>query len=163
MRCLLDLVRNIRADSCTSSVAISFAISRRRKGVPLSKRWEADFARIQIVKRDNTIQLLAFFRDFSHGSCMNFELRVMDTFEALEKGGQYCLRMVNAKFALPTTEGDSTKDFLCLDLPEYPSEHDNILVGFHDESGECTNPLSRIMLTSCIKNEIDLLLNFQQK
>lgn len=140
-----------------------FAISRRRKGVPLSKRWEADFARIQIIKRDNTIQLLAFFRDFSHGSCMNFELRVMDSFEALEKGGQYCLRMVDAKFALPSAQGDSTKDFLCLDLPEYPSEHDDILVGFHDETGERTVVPRGIMLTSCLKNETDLPLNFQQK
>ena len=87
----------------------------------------------------------------------------MDTFEALEKGGQYCLRMVDAKFALPTIEGDSTKDFLCLDLPEYPGEHDDILVGFHDESGECSFVQPRITLTSCIKNEIDSLLNFQQK
>ncbi|KAL9127535.1 MAG: hypothetical protein Q9217_003603 [Psora testacea] len=117
-----------------SSVATHFAISRRRKGVPLYKHWEADFARIQILRQDKTIQLLAFFKDFSHGACMNFVLKVTDVFETSTKSGQYLLRIVDAKFALPKRSDDPTREFVCLDMPEYPSEHDDITIGFHDEN-----------------------------
>ena len=59
---------------------------------------------------------------------MNFELKVMDAFEAFEKGGEFYVRMADAKFALPKSEEDSTRDFVCLDMPAYPSEHDDIMI-----------------------------------
>ena len=116
------------------SVATHFAISRRRKGVPIPKRWETDFARIQILKQHKSVQLIAFFRDFSHGSCMNFVLKVTDIFETSSKANGHYLRIVDAKFALPRGEADLAKGFVCLDTPEYPAERDDITIGFHDEN-----------------------------
>ncbi|KAI9752555.1 MAG: hypothetical protein M1835_001084, partial [Candelina submexicana] len=75
-----------------------FAISRRRMVVPIYKRWEATQARLQILRQDNTVQLVAFFEDFSHGDCMNFHLKSTDVFEAFGKGGKFFIRIVDAKF-----------------------------------------------------------------
>ena len=66
---------------------------------------------------------------------MNFVVKVTDVLEVLSKGGEHFLRIVDAKFALPKSEEDPTKEFVCLDMPEYPSEHDDIMIGFHDEQG----------------------------
>ncbi|KAG8533747.1 uncharacterized protein KY384_001488 [Bacidia gigantensis] len=119
-------------DVLYEGVGSYFAISRRRKGVPIHKYWEADFVRMQVLKQDKTVQLALFFKNFSHGSCMNFVVRSTDFFEKLDKNDRNYLRIVDAKFALPKSQEDSTRDFVCLDFPEYPGEHDDIMIGFED-------------------------------
>ncbi|KAL8810545.1 MAG: hypothetical protein Q9200_002491 [Gallowayella weberi] len=115
--------------------ARTFSISRRRMVVPIHKRWEALGTRIQIVSRDKTIQLLAFFKDFSHGTCMNFALKSTDVFECFTRSNHAYLSIVDAKFALPKSEKDSNHDFISLDMPEYPAEHDDITICFESEQG----------------------------
>lgn len=141
-------------------IAASFSISRRRMVVPIYKHWSASTVRLQIVQQDNIIQLLAFFEDFSHADAMNFQLKSMDTFEKVDKGGKSYVKLVDAKFALPVEErrgeGKMGKEegresgwakkggrrrFVCLDLVEYPGEHDDILIGFDDKKGEFILPL----------------------
>lgn len=116
-------------------LASHFAISRRRTVVSVHKKWEASSARLQILKHDKSVQLVGFFRDFSHGTCMNFVLKVTDVFETFGKAGLFFLRIVDAKFALPKMPDDEGSEFICLDMPEYPSEHDDITIGFDNEKG----------------------------
>jgi hypothetical protein len=104
--------------------------------VPIYKKWEASSARLQILKQDRVIQLVAFFQDFSHGDCMNFHLKGTDVFESFSKSGKHYIRIVDAKFALPKGEGASNTGFVCLDMPEYPGEHDDITIAFDSASGE---------------------------
>lgn len=115
-------------------LASTFSISRRRM-VGINKRWEASTPRLQIVKQEKAMQLVAFFKDFIHGSCMNFVLRVTDFFDTFTRSGVFFLRIVDAKFALPKGESDPARDFVCLDSPDYPGEHDDIVIGFDSEQG----------------------------
>ena len=117
-------------------LASTFSISRRRMVVPMHKRWEASTPRLQIVKQDKTVQLVAFFKDFSHGTCMNFALKMTDSFETFARSGVSFLRIVDAKFSLPKDESNPARDFVCLDMPDFPSEHDDIVIGFDNEQGE---------------------------
>lgn len=114
-------------------LATTFSISRPRMVVPLYKRWEASTPRLQIIKQDKTVQLVAFFKDFSHGACMNFVLKVTDVFDTFARSGGFFLRIVDAKFALPKGQSDPARDFVCLDIPAYPGEHDDIIIGFDNE------------------------------
>lgn len=66
---------------------------------------------------------------------MNFALKSTDFFESHSKSGTYYVRIVDAKFALPKSGDDSSKDFVCLDIPQYPGEHDDITIGFDVEAG----------------------------
>lgn len=93
-------------------------------------------ARIQIVQLDKVLQLVAYFKDFPYGTCMTFVLKTTDNFESLTRSEQYCIRIVDAKFALPKRSTGKNHDFICLDMPEYPSEHDDITIGFENEAGE---------------------------
>lgn len=104
--------------------------------VPIYKRWEANLARVQVVKQDRIIQIAAFFVDFAHGECMNFAVKSTDAFESFNRSGKFCIRLVDAKFALPKGEEDDARTFICLDLPEYPGEHDDITIAFETESGK---------------------------
>ena len=113
----------------------NFAISRRRKGLPLHKQWEATSARLQVIHQDKVFQLVVFLKDFSHGACMNFVLKATDVFEIFSKSAMFFLRIADAKFAMPKGGEDQTKNFVCLDLPEYPGEHDDISIGFDNEQG----------------------------
>ncbi|KAL9615373.1 MAG: hypothetical protein Q9167_000201 [Letrouitia subvulpina] len=115
--------------------ATSYSISRRRMVVPIHKRWEANMARLQLLKNMKTTQLVAFFKDFPYGSCMNFILKSTDKFESFSHSRQYCIRIVDAKFALPKSTSDPWRDFICLDLPDYPSEHDDVTITFGSEAG----------------------------
>lgn len=115
--------------------------------VPIHKKWEASLARVQVVKQDKVIQLLAFFNDFNHGKCMNFVVKGTDRMEPLGRAGKFGIRIVDAKFALPNMEEDAASDFVCLDMPEYPMEHDDITIAFDTESGMCTSHMERILLT----------------
>ena len=139
--------------------ASSFNISRRRMVVPIYKKWDAVTTRIQLVQRDNVIQLVAFFENFSHGDCMNFILKSTDVFEISAKSGKFSLRIVDAKFALPQAHGEGEagidKGFLCLDLPEYPGEHDDITIVFDNELGKFTlRFLRELLLTRCRTRQI---------
>lgn len=110
--------------------------------VPIYKKWEATTVRVQIVQQDTVVQLLAFFEDYSHADAMSFALKTTDIFEQVEKAGKQAVKLVDAKFPLPP-EADKSKPpeaarrFVCLDMPEYPGEHDDITVGFNSEAGTC--------------------------
>jgi hypothetical protein len=120
-------------------MANSFNISRRRMVVPIYKKWDAASTRLQIVQREKVVQLVAFFENFSHGDCMNFALKSTDVFETSGRSGKYSLRIVDAKFAMPKARGEEESsvdhEFVCLDMPEYPGEHDDITIVFDTESG----------------------------
>ncbi|KAJ5573241.1 hypothetical protein N7450_010225 [Penicillium hetheringtonii] len=116
------------------SIASSFTISRRRSMVPIYKKWEANLARVQIVRQEKVVQLLAFFADFHHGSCMNFVLKGTDHIESFGRSGKFGIRIVDAKFALPKKDDDASSEFVCLDMPEYPIEHDDIAITFDSEA-----------------------------
>lgn len=109
--------------------------------VPIYKKWEASLTRIQIVRQERVVQLLAFFNDFSHGKCMNFVLKGTDTMESFMRNGKFWIRFVDCKFALPKTEDDPSSDFLCLDMPDYPIEHDDISIAFDTEAGMLSSRL----------------------
>lgn len=125
--------------------------------VPIYKRWEAQNVRIQIVQQDNIVQLLAFFEDFSHAESMSIQLKSMDVFEKADRGGKFGVRLVDAKFALPREEkgrerGEAGKNvegrFVCLDVPEYPGEHDDVTVVFEGEGGTCCDSPSSVLWLS---------------
>lgn len=144
--CSLNDVHTFQAAMTGFSVrfdghASSFSISRRRMVVPLQKKWAAISARLQILQRDtHVVQLAVFFRDFDLGTCMNFVLKSTDVFETSNKSGSFFLRIADAKFALPKGSDDPDRDFLCLDVLEYPSEHDDITIGFDNEEGKLFLP-----------------------
>ncbi|KAH8675552.1 hypothetical protein BX600DRAFT_507781 [Xylariales sp. PMI_506] len=119
-------------------IAASLNITRRRMVVPVHKKWESGTARIQVVRQDKTVQLLAFFEEWSHGQCMGFVLKGTDVFESSGRGGKSSLKISDAKFPLPRVPvdgGEKTDDmaFVCLDLPDYAGEHDDISILFEDE------------------------------
>ena len=103
--------------------------------VPLYKRWEASRTRLQVVKQNTTVQLVAFFKNFAHGSCMSLCLKGTDVFETFSRSGTFYLRIVDAKFALPKGQEDRSKGFVSLDTPEYPGEHDDVTIEFETETG----------------------------
>ncbi|ETS87225.1 hypothetical protein PFICI_01053 [Pestalotiopsis fici W106-1] len=120
-------------------VASSLNITRRRMVVPVHKKWESGTARIQVAHHalDGTVQLLAFFEDWIHGHCMGFVLKGTDVYEASGKMGKAAIKFVEAKFPLPKGgDGGEKRDedrFLCLDMPDYAGEHDDISIVFEDE------------------------------
>ncbi|ORY66146.1 uncharacterized protein BCR38DRAFT_173823 [Pseudomassariella vexata] len=129
-------------------VASSLNIARRRMVVPVYKKWESGTARIQVVQSEKTVQLLAFFENWSHGQCMGFVLKGTDVFESSGRGHKSQLKMVDCKFPLPKIpdeEGTKTDDmaFVCLDMPDYAGEHDDITIVFEDEN-------ERDRLCSCL-------------
>ncbi|KAK2004678.1 hypothetical protein LX36DRAFT_355927 [Colletotrichum falcatum] len=120
-------------------LAAAFAISRRRMVVPIHKKWEAGLTRVQVVQQGSVIQLLAFFPDFHHGQCMNFQLKGTDVYEMFSRSGKAGIKFVDAKFPLPRMPngGDGPSDdmgFICLDLPDLPGEHDDISILFENEA-----------------------------
>lgn len=119
-----------------NSFASAFTIARRRMVVPIHKKWEASLARIQVVQQEKVVQLLAFFADFNHGKCMNFVLKGTDVLETFGRSsGKTGVRIVDAKFAFPRDDGDPSSWFICLDMPDYASEHDDISIVFNSDSG----------------------------
>lgn len=115
---------------------VSFSITRRRTVVALHKKWESTVCRLQIVRKNQNVQLLAFFKDFQYGQCMSVPLKPIDVFELFSKGGKHMLVIVEAKFALPKNREMENRAFLSLDNPEYPSEHDDITIVFDSDMGE---------------------------
>ena len=131
----------------------NFAISRRRKGLPLHKQWEANLARLQVINQDKVFQLVVFLKDFGHGACMNFVLKVTDVFEIFSKSAMFFLRLADAKFAMPKGEEDPTRNFVCLDLPEYPGEHDDITIGFDNEQSMLAYLPAMVMTNATIDRD----------
>jgi len=114
--------------------------------VPIHKRWEANRARLQVLKQDKIVQLVVFFEDFNHGDCMNFALKSTDAFESFNRSAKFCVRIVDAKFALPKDGEGARRKFVCLDMPEYPGEHDDIVITFETEAGMLkTTPGSSVL------------------
>ncbi|KAI1261758.1 hypothetical protein F5Y18DRAFT_191728 [Xylariaceae sp. FL1019] len=118
-------------------VASSLNISRRMMVVPIHKKWEAGTTRIQVVEQEKTMQLLAFFEDWSHGQCMGLVLKGTDVYESFSRNGKGGLKLADAKFPLPKVPADGqpkTDDmaFLCLDMPDFAGEHDDITIVFDD-------------------------------
>ncbi|MCJ1244666.1 hypothetical protein MMC30_001865 [Trapelia coarctata] len=114
--------------------ASSLAISRRRMVVPIHKHLEANNVRLQVVRRDGSTQLLAIFQNFALGRCMNFALKGTDVFESFNRSGKFYVRLVDAKFSMPKSEKEEGWEFLCLDIVDYSSEHDDIVIGFETEA-----------------------------
>lgn len=81
---------------------------------------------------------------------MNFALKSTDFFESHSKSGTYYVRIVDAKFALPKSGDDSSKDFVCLDIPQYPGEHDDITIGFDVEAGMFCAFISFLHMTDVV-------------
>lgn len=130
-------------------LARDFTISRRRPVTALSKHKKLDtnLTRVQVVSHDNDkmIQLLAFFEAGTPwASSLGFVLKGVDVFERYDAKGKVGVRLVDAKFTLPRMEkpkkGDPPQDegrlFVCLDMPEYPAENDDIWIGFDDNEGK---------------------------
>lgn len=117
-------------------IVTAFAIARRRMVVPIHKKWEAGETRIQVVQQDTQLQLLAFFEDFSHGHCMNFVLKGTDIYECSSRSGKSVLKIIDAKFPLPrmTESAGEEAAFVCLDSPDYASEHDDISIIFEKDT-----------------------------
>lgn len=126
-------------------IASSLNISRRMMVVPIHKKWEAGTTRIQVVQQDKTVQLLAFFEDWHHGQCMGFVLKGTDVFECFSRNGKSGLKLADAKFPLPKVPADGsakTDDmaFLCLDMPDFAGEHDDLTILFDDGLGKALFP-----------------------
>ena len=66
---------------------------------------------------------------------MNFILKETDSYECFNRSGKVGVRIIDAKFALPKTPADESGRFVCLDMPDYPSEHDDINIVFESEQG----------------------------
>lgn len=125
-------------DVLFDGVAASFNISRRRMVVPIYKKWDAASTRVQIVQKEKIIQLVAFFENFNHGDCMNFTLKTTDVFENSGRSGKFSVKIDDAKFAMPKAKGENAAavdhEYVCLDMPEYPGEHDDITIVFDTEA-----------------------------
>ncbi len=115
----------------------SFAIARRR--LVVHKKWEALLARVQLLVCEESIKLAAFFDDFKHGVCMNIDLHPTDVFESYNKGENFYVRLVDARFELPkmrSESGGSQADgFLVLSPKNGPAEHDDVTINFDSAPG----------------------------
>lgn len=136
-------------DNCTS-----LSISRRRMVVPIMKKWEAASPRIQIVRQHASVQLVAFFDDWSKGDSMNFRLKSTDSYEIVNRSAfgkkAFEVKFVDAKFSLPKggerdddghrvdrAAGDAFywAGGVSFDSVEYPTEHDDITFEFAGDAG----------------------------
>lgn len=144
--------QQIRYDSTASL----FAISRRRMVVPIYKKLETNKVRLQILTQGSVMQIAAFFEDFAYADAMVFQVKPSDVFEKAknDKGGKYCVKLVDAKFTLPGKEKEQDgvvedeggmdgvwprgvqRRFVNLEGLEYAEEHDDITIGFDREEGE---------------------------
>lgn len=116
--------------------------------VPIYKKWEASLARVQIVRQEKVVQMLVFFGDFQHGTCMNFVLKGTDIMESFNRSGKFGIRLVDAKFALPKKDDDPGSNFVCLDMPEYAIEHDDLTITFDTEAGKFRDLRFRLAMIS---------------
>lgn len=129
----------------------SFSISRRRRMIPYRKEWTPPHTRVQILKRGSFVQLVAYFEGFKHGKCMSFALKETDVYHTLAKG--CLLKLVDAKFSLPVAVQEGMREeelgFACLDVMEYPGEHDNIVISFNSDLGKSLTSNSSCRMLTC--------------
>jgi hypothetical protein len=130
-------------------LASTLAISRRMMVVPIYHKWAASNVRIQIVAnlQNTVIQLLAFMEDFAHAEALCFQVKTTDVFESIKGDGKnkkWAIKMVDAKFTLPPTQGKdeqfspeekAKRRFVNLEGLDYAQEHDDITVGFETQEG----------------------------
>jgi hypothetical protein len=129
----------------------SFSISRRRLLLPKSKEWKSPSTRIQLLRRKESFQLVAYFEGFRYGKCMNFALKKTDSFEMVKVKNLTLIRFIDAKFALPSGDYASSEiacGFVNLDALEYPSENNNITIGFENYSGKSKGVSVPLIYTS---------------
>nr|POE68834.1 hypothetical protein CFP56_66848 [Quercus suber] len=148
-------------------MASTFGISRRRMVVPIYHKWTAADVRLQIVAQDTVIKVVAFMEGFSHADAMLIQVKSMDVFETIKgdgKGKKWALKMVDAKFSLPTREERKEKEspstdsdahtvqrrFVNLEGLEYAGEHDDITIGFDTEDGESRPLFGFLQLVSLL-------------
>jgi hypothetical protein len=121
------------------SLATRFLITRRQKLLPLIKQWDTNLARVQLIQRGGRFQIIAFFHQFRHWKCLNFEITALDETEKMEQKGESGVRIRDAKYALPLNESGSGEgelpSSLCLDELEFPSEHSDVAIMFGDVIG----------------------------
>lgn len=69
---------------------------------------------------------------------MNFNLKATDSFESSGNGksGKFTVKIVDAKFALPKGPESEARGFVCLDMPDFPGEHDDVTITFESENGK---------------------------
>lgn len=91
---------------------------------------------------------------------MNFALKSTDIFESSHRPGKFAIKIVDAKFALPKSLDDETADFVCLDMPDYPAEHDDIMITFDAEKGQtvCVSSLIQPSINSLAYIECTMIL-----
>ncbi|KAL3450265.1 hypothetical protein BJX65DRAFT_294034 [Aspergillus insuetus] len=81
-------------------------------------------------------QIIAFFHQFRHWKCLNFEVTALDETEKMEQKGESGVRIKDAKYALPLNESGSgageLPSSLCLDELEFPTEHSDVAIMFGD-------------------------------
>ena len=114
--------------------------------VPIYKKWEASNVRLQLVAKESVVQVLAFMEDFSHADALCFQVKSTDVFETIKGDGKnkkWGVKMVDAKFSLPSREkGEQSEEeklqrrFVNLEGLDYAEEHDDIAIGFETEQGE---------------------------
>jgi hypothetical protein len=128
-------------------LASTLAISRRMMVVPIYHKWAATNVRIQIVAnaQNTVIKLLAFMEDFAHAEALCFQVKTTDVFETIKGDGKHkkwAIKMVDAKFTLPTSQGKdeqfspeekAARRFVNLEGLDYAQEHDDITVGFESQ------------------------------
>ena len=131
----------------------TLSIARRRSLVPIHKKWEASRARVQILQRDSTVQVLAFTEDFSHTDALCFQVSSTDVIETSKgdgKGKKWSSKFADAKFSLPRIPENGNNEgappegglarirrrFLDIESLEHAEEHDDITVGFDTQEGE---------------------------
>lgn len=153
------------------AVAIHFSIPRRRMFVPITQTWGTTGARVQVVRREGLLRLIAFFEGYELADSLDFQVKSSDAFEKVDvkasKGhgderrptrGGYGVKLVDAKFLLPGSGKDDEDErngvnvireigakFVNLDVDQYAMEHEDITIAFETEQGECSlcGPLLR--------------------
>jgi ribosomal protein L34 len=145
-------------------LASTLAISRRMMVVPIYHKWAATNVRIQIVAnaQNTVIKLLAFMEDFAHAEALCFQVKTTDVFETIKGDGKHkkwAIKMVDAKFTLPTSQGKdeqfspeekAARRFVNLEGLDYAQEHDDITVGFESQEGTCYSLSSDYQRYSCV-------------
>lgn len=147
-------------------LASSLAISRRRMVVPIYHKWTASNARVQVLSnlQGSVHQIVAFMEGFAHADRLCLQVRETDVFEASKggvsfgggsgeggKGKRWTVKVVDAKFSLPSQGGKEGRDgaegglqgddervkrrFVNLEGLEYAAEHDDVTLGFESEDG----------------------------
>lgn len=134
---------DISYDGTASSLSISRGSGLR------SKKEELGGTRLQVLhhvsKQIPTWEILAYL---ANGQCMRVQLDANDVFEKSQGKGKFSIRLVEARFSLPTKDDrDEKRGFLCLeDVGQNAgqnNERENITIVFDDEDDR--NELAQVL------------------